>query len=98
MTAIKTASEAKSNADIAPCLSAVMAVYNEQAFVAEVLTAVLKQPPVQEVIVVDDASTDNTWAALEELARDEPRLKLLRHEKNQGKGAALRTGFASVTA
>lgn len=87
-----------SNADIAPCLSVVVPVYNEAATVAEVLRLVLAQRPVQEVVAVDDCSRDGTWAALEKVAAEEPRLKLHRHEVNRGKGAALRTGFAHASA
>lgn len=90
--------EAKSNADLAPCLCVVMPVYNEEATVAKVLSTVLAQAPVQEVVVVDDASSDNTWQKLEELARSEPRVKLFRQTPNQGKGAALRRGFQEATA
>ena len=50
-----------------------------------------------EVIVVNDGSTDRTAAVLAELARTEPRLRVVEHESNRGYGAALRTGFASAT-
>ena len=53
--------EIKSNADIEPCLSVVMPVYNEAATVAEVIKVVLAQRPVQQLVIVDDASTDGTW-------------------------------------
>ena len=86
-----------SNADIAPCLSVVVPVFNEAATVVQIVRRVLEQRPVQEVVVVDDASSDGTWAALQELKPLAPRVKLFRHEKNQGKGAALRTGFAQIT-
>ena len=89
--------EAKSNSDIAPCLSVVTPVYNEEGTVGHVLRRVLAQRPVQEVIVVDDCSHDNTWNALQELGQTNPRLRVLRHEKNLGKGAALRTGFKHAT-
>lgn len=89
--------EARSNADIPPCLSVVMPVYNEQTSVASVVRLVLSQQPVQELIIVDDASRDNTWQALQEFKGMEPRVRLLRHEQNQGKGAALRTGFQHAT-
>ncbi len=89
--------EARSNADIAPCLSVVMPVYNEEATVGRVLRKVLDQRPVFEVIVVDDCSRDKTWKTLQELSAIDSRLKLFRHEKNQGKGAALRTGFRQAT-
>jgi len=91
-------SEIKSNADIEPCLSVVMPVYNEAATVAEVVKIVLMQRPVQQLVVVDDASTDGTWENLQAVVNGDPRVKLVRHERNQGKGAALRTGFAQATA
>ncbi|HEY2330231.1 MAG TPA: glycosyltransferase family 2 protein [Verrucomicrobiae bacterium] len=89
--------ETKSNADIAPCLTAVMPVYNEAATVAEVVRVVLAQRPVQQLVIVDDCSTDGTWNQLQPLAQNEPRIKLVRHAVNQGKGAALRTGIAHAT-
>ncbi|MBI3878607.1 MAG: glycosyltransferase family 2 protein, partial [Verrucomicrobia bacterium] len=98
MDSTRLAGDLHSNADIAPCLSVVVPVFNEAATVAEVLALVLAQRPVQEVIVVDDCSRDGTWAALLKVAAAEPRVKLFRHEANRGKGAALRTGFASATA
>ena len=48
--------EIKSNADIEPCLTAVMPVYNEAATVAEVIRVVLAQRPVQQLVIVDDCS------------------------------------------
>lgn len=81
-----------------PCLSIVVPVYNEAATIANVIKTVLAQPLVQEVIIVDDASNDETWKALQPLAQENPCVKLFRHEINQGKGAALRTGFAKATA
>lgn len=87
-----------SNADIPPCLAVVMPVYNEEKTVASILEIVLAQRPVKEVIVVDDASTDNTYQVLKNIAANESRVKLFKHEYNQGKGAALRTGFSKVSA
>jgi glycosyltransferase involved in cell wall biosynthesis len=89
--------DAKSNLELPPCLSVVMPVYNEAATAARVLATVLAQRPVQEAIVVDDASTDGTAQALRAAAAD-PRVRLLRHERNRGKGAAVRTGLAAATA
>lgn len=80
-----------------PVLSVVIPVFNEESTIASVIGAVLAQPTVLEVVVVDDASTDGTWCRLESTAADEPRIRLLRHELNQGKGAALRSGFGNVT-
>lgn len=87
-----------SNADIAPCLSVVMPVYNEAATIEPAIAAVLAQRPVQELIVVDDGSRDGTRDILARLAKDAPRLRLFIQENNQGKGAALRKGFAQATA
>ena len=90
-------SEMTSNDEIEPCLTAVMPVYNEAATVADVVSVVLAQRPVRELVIVDDSSTDGTWDQLQLLATNDPRVKLYRHEVNQGKGAALRTGIAHAT-
>jgi glycosyltransferase involved in cell wall biosynthesis len=90
---ISFSGDAMSNDEIAPCLSVVMPVYNEATSVASVIRTVLSQRPVQELIIVDDCSSDGTWKVLQDLEKTDKRLKLVRHEKNQGKGAALRTGF-----
>lgn len=82
---------------IAPCLTVVVPVYNEEATIANVLETVLAQSVVQEVVVVDDCSRDKTWEALQPVAQKHSRVKLYRHEVNQGKGAALRTGFKHAT-
>ncbi|MEY2539369.1 MAG: hypothetical protein QOG67_3109 [Verrucomicrobiota bacterium] len=90
--------DAKSNDNIAPCLSVVMPVYNEANTVADLIHSVLLQRPVEQLIIVDDASTDGTWPILERISSEQSRIKLLRHPQNRGKGAALRTGFGYVIA
>lgn len=85
------------NRGIPRCLSVVIPVYNEAATVADLIRTVLAQPCVAEVVIVDDCSRDGTWQVLEECTKCEARVKLRRHEVNQGKGAALRTGFSLVT-
>src|SRR5688572_26656259 len=90
--------EARSNAEVAPCLSVVMPVYNEAATVRKVLEIVLAQRPVQELIVVDDCSTDGTREVLSDFAKANERIRLIRHDQNQGKGAALATGIAHAKA
>jgi len=77
------------------CLSVVIPCFNEEATVATVVDAVLAQPCVGEVIVVDDGSTDKSREILGAL--DEPRVRVVLQPVNQGKGAALRTGFALAT-
>jgi glycosyltransferase involved in cell wall biosynthesis len=75
-----------------------MPVYNESGTVREVIQVVLAQRPVQQLVIVDDASTDDTWGKLQAAAAGDARVRLVRHERNQGKGAALRTGIAQATA
>ncbi len=90
--------EIKSNADIAPCLSVVMPVYNEAATIEQIVRTVLLQKAVQELVIVDDCSADGSWEKLQSLAQKEPRVRLARQPFNQGKGAALRAGLARATA
>ena len=92
------ASKIRTNDDIEPCLSVVMPVFNEERTVGEIVKLVLAQRPVRELIIIDDRSEDGTWKVLEELAPTDPRIRLVRHERNQGKGAALRNGIAKATA
>jgi glycosyltransferase involved in cell wall biosynthesis len=80
----------------APLLSVVMPVYNELATIEEIIPRVLAVPMRIELIVVDDCSTDGTRGKLEDLQREHG-FTLLLQERNQGKGAALRRGFAAVT-
>ena len=90
-------SEVRCNDDITPCLSIVMPVFNEMASIEKVVQKVLEQRPVQQLIIVDDCSTDGSGAVLERLAASDNRICLARHTVNQGKGAALRTGIAHTT-
>jgi glycosyltransferase involved in cell wall biosynthesis len=79
-----------------PLLSVVMPVYNERYTIDEIIRRVLSVNLRIELIVVDDCSTDGTSAMLDAL-QSELHFKLLRQPVNQGKGAALRRGFAAVT-
>ena len=78
-----------------PVLSVVMPAYNEEDTIAEIVGLVLKSPYTAELVIIDDASTDRTVEIVEGLT--DPRIRLLRQEVNQGKGAALRRGFAAAT-
>jgi glycosyltransferase involved in cell wall biosynthesis len=79
-----------------PMLSVVMPVFNESATIDEIIRRVLAVPIRTQLIVVDDCSTDGTRDLLTALQR-ELGFTLLLQERNQGKGAALRRGFAAVT-
>lgn len=84
--------------DTKNCLSVVMPVFNERSTVVEVIHAVLDQPEVAELIIVNDASTDGTYQEIERIKGADSRIRIFHHEGNQGKGAALRTGIARATA
>jgi glycosyltransferase involved in cell wall biosynthesis len=78
-------------------LSVVMPVFNERPTVLDTIATVCAAPvKSMELIVVDDCSTDGTREVLAEAAVRHPQVKIIFHEKNRGKGAALRTGFANV--
>lgn len=76
------------------CLTVVVPCYNERGTVLALVNRVLASSLVAEVILVDDGSTDGTRALYTEIT--DPRVQVLLHDKNQGKGAALRTGFAAA--
>ncbi|MEO1856132.1 MAG: glycosyltransferase family 2 protein [Rubritalea sp.] len=78
-------------------LTVVIPAYNEEATVAQVIDAVLAVSLVGEVIVVDDCSCDRTSNIVQAIADTNNKVRLLRHEVNRGKGAALRTGFQGAT-
>ncbi len=79
-------------------LSVVVPVYNEEKTLATIVEAVKAVPIRKQIILVDDCSKDGSWAAMQAIPGDSMNtVECLRHEKNQGKGAALRTGFAAAT-
>src|SRR5256886_14018623 len=68
--------------------------FNEERTLEVILNHVLERPEVGEVIAVDDGSTDGTWAIISRFAGREPRVRAVRQEANQGKGAARRRASA----
>jgi glycosyltransferase involved in cell wall biosynthesis len=82
-------------------LSILMPVYNERTVVERcislVLTAPLPENLDRELVIVDDCSTDGTFAILQRLAAAFPQIALYQHDRNRGKGAAVRTAIHQAT-
>jgi dolichol-phosphate mannosyltransferase len=81
-------------------LSLVMPCYNEEATLKACVTRVLDIATDDlklELIIVDDCSRDKSFMVAQELARRHPEIRVIRQEKNRGKGAALRAGIALAT-
>lgn len=76
-------------------VSVVIPVFNEIETIRQIIDKVQAQELVHEIIVVDDYSTDGTRELLSSLKTEN--LKIIFHDRNRGKGAALRTGFQEVT-
>jgi glycosyltransferase involved in cell wall biosynthesis len=84
----------------APVLSIVVPAYNEERSIVrcvERVRAIADDDLTLEIIVVDDASTDRTRRLAEDLSRRYSEVRVVSHGKNQGKGAALHTGFRMAT-
>ncbi|HET7292088.1 MAG TPA: glycosyltransferase family 2 protein, partial [Vicinamibacteria bacterium] len=78
-----------------PLLTVVMPVFNERATVEEIVERVLAVPVRKELVAVDDCSTDGSREILERLAAEKG-FRLLKQERNRGKGAAVRSGIAEA--
>ena len=80
-------------------LSILIPVFNEARTVAQLLDKVVAVPLpcAREIIVVDDGSTDGSTEVLEAFRKNHPEIVLLRHDTNQGKGAAIRTAIKKTT-
>ena len=76
-----------------PLVSVIVPVYNEEATLRELLDRLRRAPFRKEIIVVDDGSQDKT----PEILAEQPDIIAIRHERNRGKGAAIRTGIAHAT-
>jgi glycosyltransferase involved in cell wall biosynthesis len=80
-----------------PVLGVIIPAYNEERSLELIVRRVLRESSVQQVVIVDDCSTDGTLAVARRCAAD-PRVTVHTHPTNQGKGAAIRTGLAAITA
>ncbi len=78
-------------------ISVVIPVYNEVSTIREIVARVQAVDLEKEIIIVDDGSTDGTRELLQEITLSHENIRVFYHDRNQGKGAALRTGFEVTT-
>ena len=78
-------------------LSVIIPVYNERTTLEPAVRAVLAVNEADEILIIDDGSTDGTLELYPAIAQLDPIIRVIKHEKNMGKGAAVRTGFAQAT-
>lgn len=78
-------------------LSVIIPVFNERNTIKEVVQAVLAVEMADEIIIVDDGSTDGTRELYPEIAALDSLIQIHLHEKNMGKGSAVRTGFGKAS-
>lgn len=77
-------------------VSVMMPVYNEEATLEVILGHVLDRPEVGQVVAVDDGSSDGSFEILRRAASADSRVEVIRHPRNQGKGAALRHAIEAI--
>ena len=76
-------------------VSVIIPVYNEKSTIEEILRRVKAEEIATEILVIDDGSIDGTREILENLDQDS-QLRVILHDRNRGKGAAVRTGFQNA--
>lgn len=79
------------------CLSVVIPVYNEESTLLSIVQRLQRLDNTYEIVIVDDCSTDNTYAVAQSVAALYDNVRVLRHQKNGGKTEALKTGFAATS-
>lgn len=70
-----------------------MPVFNEARWLDPILERVFARPEVAQVVAVDDGSSDGSWDKLQAWSAKEPRMQAVQHDRNRGKGAAVRTAL-----
>ena len=83
-------------ADPTTTLAAIVPAYNEATRIGKVIAVLCRIDAIDEIIVVDDGSIDGTSAEARQAARGDPRLRVLRHKTNKGKGQALFDGWKAT--
>ena len=81
-----------------PVIAAIVPVYNEELNVSGVLEVLHASCILDEIILVDDGSTDRTGEILNQAAASDQRMRVIRHERNKGKGQAIFSGWATTVA
>jgi glycosyltransferase involved in cell wall biosynthesis len=81
-----------------PLITAIIPTFNEERNLAGVLAVLHLSEILDEIIIVDDGSVDNTVAIARQFAATDARVKLIQHERNQGKGQAIFTAWSATTA
>ncbi len=96
--AAAAAADGLSNVGRSGSVGVLMPIFNEVRTLDSILEKVLAQPCVQEVVAVDDSSNDGSWERLQEWTRRDNRIRIARHDRNRGKGAAIRSALAQASA
>jgi hypothetical protein len=79
-------------------IAAILPMFNEENNVRGVIDVLLATEILDEIILVDDGSTDHTIEVLKQAAASDDRIRVIRHEKNRGKGEAIFSGWAATQA
>ncbi len=79
-----------------PLLSVLVPVFNERDTVREIVQRIQQVDVDKEIIMIDDYSTDGTRKILKEIESENDNVRVLFHERNKGKGAAIRTGIPAI--
>src|SRR5437762_3520157 len=84
-----------------PSVSLVIPMYNEELniehAIAAAVEALTKYTDDYEIVIVDDASTDDSPGLVQRVAAENPRIRMIRHEKNRKLGGSLKTGFSAAS-
>ena len=78
-------------------ITAIVPVFNEELFLKESLERLLKISVIDEIVVVDDCSTDNSLKILQKLALKNKKIRIYQLNSNIGKGGAIKVAFKNIT-